>query len=200
MRIVPIVIVLVAAMSVQPVRASDPPAWAPGMSGQLAPLELLTAIVGTADPTRHELAVEFNVPVVIDSDALVDEEALDGLPLEKNRRQLKAHGFKDAELDESHSYGEMTIPFQLSDAARDGPDGFLDYLQQSAAQIDRLRAPSTVSGGSENLCSGLLPGSEWTARTSSADSDAPRKVVYRCTLTEVDGDSRGTWLRVVEGS
>src|SRR5699024_4371992 len=94
------------------------------------------------------------------------------------------------------TYGEMTIPFQLSEAVRDDPGGFSDYLRQSAAQIDRLRAPSAVSGGPENLCSGLLPGSEWTARTGSAGCEASREVVYRCTLTEVDGDSRGTWLRV----
>ncbi|HSH26897.1 MAG TPA: hypothetical protein VK972_03870, partial [Wenzhouxiangella sp.] len=124
MRIVLVVLIVVAAMSAQPARAGDSPAWAPGMSGQLAPLELLTAIVGTADPTRHELVVEFNVAVVIDGDSLVDEEVLDDLPLETNRRRLKGYGFTDAELDESRSYGEMTIPFQLSDAARDDPDGF----------------------------------------------------------------------------
>lgn len=196
MRKAVIILALVALSSVSTVRASESPAWAPGMSGDLAPLQLLTSIVGTVDPTRHALEVEFNVAVLIDEVALVDEDALDGLPLEANRRLLKEQGLTDAEIDSSRTYGEMTIPFRISEAAGDDPGEFFDYLKQSAAQIERLRASSSAGVAPEHLCSGLLPGSELTARTTLAGCDAPRDILYRCTLTEVGGRSRGTWLRI----
>lgn len=159
--------------------------WPGGFAGHLEPVELVWGIVASGQPLHRGLAVDFKLTLIEDGRMFVEEEAMKGLPFDQTREEMQAN----------NTSAVIDMPYNFSETAQNDPAGFEDFVNGVASQLERLRASPEPELAAEATCSGLLPGAEWTARATDASCDQMLEVTYRCTVTEVNGHSRGTWLQ-----
>ncbi|MEE4302961.1 MAG: hypothetical protein V2J19_02310 [Wenzhouxiangella sp.] len=159
--------------------------WPGGFAGHLGPAELVWGIVSSGQPLHRGLAVDFKLTLIEDGQMLVNEDAMTGLPFDQTPEERQAN----------NTSAVIEIPYDLSAAARKDPAGFGEFVESIASQLERYRVAGDAGLAAEATCSGLRPGVEWTARATDARCEHTRVLTYRCTVTEMDGQRRGTWLR-----
>lgn len=178
-------VLLVAAFFHSSTAAQSGAAWPGGIAGHLPPSQLVAAIVGSGQPLHRGLAVEFKLALIDEGQMLVADDVMGGLPFDQTREERQAN----------NTSAVIEIPYNFSETAQNDPGGFPALMETVAAQLERHRVPDELGLAADSLCSGLPPGSEWTARATDASCGNTFVVTYRCTVTETDGIPRGLWLR-----
>lgn len=186
MKTILIGVALMAGVVVcSPATAQSGAAWPGGFAGDLEPADLVWGIVASGQPLHRGLAVDFKLTLIEDGEMLVEEAAMAGLPFDQTGDERRAN----------RTSASIEMPYNFSETAQNDPAGFEDFVNDVASQLERLRASPELDLASDATCSGLRPGAEWTARATDASCERTYVATYRCTVAEMDGRSRGTWLR-----
>lgn len=176
---------LACVLTCSPASAQSGAAWPGGFAGDLEPAELVWSIVASGQPHHRGLAADFKLTLIEDGKMLVEEDAMTGLPFDQTGEEMAAN----------RTSAVIEIPYNFSEAAQSDPAGFEGFVNDVASQLERHRVSGELELAADATCSGLRPGAEWTARATDASCERTLVVTYRCTVTQVNGHSRGTWLR-----
>ncbi|WP_376693637.1 hypothetical protein [Wenzhouxiangella sp. EGI_FJ10409] len=176
---------LAGALLSSPATAQSGAGWPGGFAGDLAPADLVRGIVASGQPLHRGLAVDFRLTLIEDGEMYVDEDAMAGLPFDQTGEERRAN----------RTSASIEVPYNISETAQNDPAGFEDFVSDIASQLERWRASPELDLAAEATCSGLRPGAEWTARATDANCQRTQVLTYRCTVTEMNGQSQGIWLR-----
>lgn len=174
-------------------------------SGDLSIAETIEQAIAHLPADYTEFEVSFIVPVVKDSEALVDESVLEGLPTEQRNELLKEYGFTQEEIDDSRVDIEIAPPpVSLEEFLHDTDNDISKFPAHVEQQLEWLlnQNPNNSLEGQKQKgnqlaalsCGGFPIGSTRVEHVQNCVASV--KNTYMCQEYSIDGQARADWILI----
>lgn len=166
-------------------------------SGDLSIAETIEQAIAHLPADYTEFEVSFIVPVVKDSEALVDESVLEGLPTEQRNELLKEYGFTQEEIDDSRVGIEIAPPpVSLEEFLHDTDNDISKFPAHVEQQLEWLLAPGSNSQPQNQQmassgCSGVPVGTTHTLAIGHKAGTIQN--TYRCQGVSAGDEKQADW-------
>jgi len=174
-------------------------------SGDLSIAEMIEQAMAhlPADYTGFEIS--FTVPVVKDSEALVDESVLAGLATAQNNELLREYGFTQDEIDDSQVNIEIAPPpVSLEEFLHDTDIDASKFPVHVERQLDWLFNQNHCRSSEEQKQGGNQPASLTCGGTPVGTTQVQYvencvgsvKNTYMCQEYSINGEARADWILI----